>query len=118
MATSYRRPTATASNDKDDSGPESVPTPGDTRPNPGRRGLKLLERFRDKIRALHYALATEKAYGHWIVEFLVIHRAGDEWRQPATLAKPGIEAFLTHLATDRHVSAKTQNQAFSAILFL
>lgn len=26
--------------------------------------------------------------------------------------------FLTHLARDRHVSASTRNQAFSAILFL
>ncbi|MFV1968514.1 MAG: integron integrase, partial [Pirellulaceae bacterium] len=29
-----------------------------------------------------------------------------------------VEAFLTHLAVDRHVSASTQNQAFSALLFL
>ena len=34
------------------------------------------------------------------------------------MGKPEIEAFLTHLATDRNVAAKTQNQAFSAILFL
>jgi integrase len=34
------------------------------------------------------------------------------------LGKPEIEAFLTHLAIRRNVSAKTQNQAFSAILFL
>ncbi|CAN96276.1 pseudogene [Sorangium cellulosum So ce56] len=29
-----------------------------------------------------------------------------------------VEAFLTHLATDRHVSASTQNQAVAAIRFL
>ena len=29
-----------------------------------------------------------------------------------------INAFLTHLAVDGHVSASTQNQAFSALLFL
>ena len=29
-----------------------------------------------------------------------------------------IEAFLTHLAKDEHVSASTQNQAFNALLFL
>lgn len=34
------------------------------------------------------------------------------------MAKPDIEAFLTHLATVRNVSASTQNQAFSAVLFL
>ena len=31
---------------------------------------------------------------------------------------PEVEAFLTHLAVDRKVSASTQNQAMSAILFL
>jgi integrase len=34
------------------------------------------------------------------------------------MAKPEIEAFLTHLAVDKKVSPATQNQAFSAILFL
>jgi len=29
-----------------------------------------------------------------------------------------INAFLTHLAVEGHVSASTQNHAFSAILFL
>jgi Phage integrase, N-terminal SAM-like domain len=29
-----------------------------------------------------------------------------------------IEVFLTHLAIERHVSASTQNQALSALLFL
>jgi integrase len=31
---------------------------------------------------------------------------------------PEIEAFLTHLATIDNVAASTQNQAFSALLFL
>jgi site-specific recombinase XerD len=31
---------------------------------------------------------------------------------------PEIEEFLTHLATAQNVSASTQNQAFSALLFL
>ncbi len=34
------------------------------------------------------------------------------------MAEPDINAFLTHLAADRHVSASTQNQALSALLFL
>ena len=29
-----------------------------------------------------------------------------------------IEAFLTHVAVERHVAASTQNQALSALLFL
>ncbi|MES1951993.1 integron integrase [Salinisphaera sp. S4-8] len=34
------------------------------------------------------------------------------------MGKAEIEAFLTHLAVERHVSAATQNQALNAILFL
>jgi site-specific recombinase XerD len=34
------------------------------------------------------------------------------------LGKEEIRNFLSHLAADQHVSASTQNQAFSAILFL
>ena len=37
---------------------------------------------------------------------------------PRTLGTPEIEAFLTHLAVNKHVAAATQNQALSALLFL
>jgi hypothetical protein len=53
------------------------------------------------MRSLHYALTTEKSYRHWIVEFLRFHRASGQWRHPAELGKSEIEAFFTHLATDR-----------------
>jgi integron integrase len=39
-------------------------------------------------------------------------------RHPADMAAAEIEAFLTHLAVDRQVSASTQNQALAALLFL
>ena len=110
MATSYRLQTADASIDKGGILPYYTPISGDIQSDPVVKGRKL--------RALHYALTTEKAYRHGIVEFLRFHRDGDDWKHPATLGKPEIEAFLTHLATQRRVSAKTPNQAFSAILFL
>jgi len=34
------------------------------------------------------------------------------------MGKVEIAIFFTHLAVNRHVSASTQNQAFSALLFL
>ncbi len=34
------------------------------------------------------------------------------------MAEPEVNAFLTHLAVDRRVSASTQNQALAALLFL
>jgi integron integrase len=39
-------------------------------------------------------------------------------RNPAEMAEPEINAFLTHLAVKEKVSASTQNQALSALLFL
>ena len=39
-------------------------------------------------------------------------------RHPREMGASEVEAFLTHLATDRKVSASTHNQALSAILFL
>jgi len=37
---------------------------------------------------------------------------------PREMSGPEVQAFLNHLATERRVSASTQNQALSAILFL
>jgi len=41
-----------------------------------------------------------------------------EEKHPSTLGAPDISRFLTWLAVERHVSASTQNQALSALLFL
>jgi hypothetical protein len=86
MAKSYRRQRAPASNCKDGATPYSTPISGDIQPISVRGGRKLLDQFRDKMRSLHYALATEKAYRHWIVEFLRLHRDGGEWRHAARLS--------------------------------
>ena len=75
---------------------------------------KLLDIVRDKIRFKHYSLSTEKTYIHWIKHYIFYHNK----KHPIEMAKPEIEAFLTHLAVTRKVSPSTQNQAFSAILFL
>ncbi len=39
-------------------------------------------------------------------------------RHPKDMGAAEVEAFLTHLAVDRHVAASTQNQAKAAILYL
>lgn len=39
-------------------------------------------------------------------------------QHPRDMGASEVEAFLTHLATDRKVSASTHNQALSTILFL
>jgi integron integrase len=62
----------------------------------------------------HYSLRTEEAHVHWIVRFIRFHRL----RHPREMGAAEISAILTHLAVAGHVSATTQNQAFSALLFL
>lgn len=75
---------------------------------------KLLDQVRDKIRFKHYSLSTEKTYLSWIKQFILYHQK----RHPLEMSALEVEAFLTYLATQRHVSSSTQNQALSAILFL
>ena len=78
------------------------------------RPPKLLDRVRAKTRLLHYSKRTEDAYADWITRFILFHGK----RHPAEMGAAEIEAFLTHIAVERHLAASTQNQAFSAILFL
>lgn len=80
----------------------------------GVRKPKLLEQVREAIRSRHYSCRTEKAYVGWIRRFILFHGK----RHPAEMAEAEINAFLSHLAVEKHVSASTQNQALSALLFL
>ena len=77
-------------------------------------GKRLLDQVRDKIRAKHYSIRTEEAYLHWMKRFILFHRK----RHPRDLGAKEVEAFLSHLAVAGNVSASTQNQARSALLFL
>src|ERR1035437_5169844 len=75
---------------------------------------KLLDQVREKIRYKHYSLSTENTYISWIRQYILLN----EKRHPSEMGAAEVEAFLTYLATTRHVSSSTQNQALSAILFL
>jgi integron integrase len=75
---------------------------------------RLLDQVRDKIRAKHYSVRTERAYVDWIRRFIVFH----DKKHPAEMSAAEIERFLTHLAVEANVAASTQNQALAAILFL
>ncbi|HJN42958.1 MAG: integron integrase [Vicinamibacterales bacterium] len=75
---------------------------------------KLLDQVRHAIRMRHYSRRTEQTYVAGIRRFIVFHRK----KHPAAMGAPEIEAFLSWLATKQAVSASTQNQALSAVLFL
>ena len=97
-------------------GPEAVlsppPSPAPVATDPKRP--KLLDRFRAAIRARHYSPRTEEAYAHWIRRYVFFHKL----RHPAEMGVPELNAFLSHLAVNEHVSASTQTQALSALVFL
>ncbi len=76
--------------------------------------VKLLDRVRQAIRAKHYSRRTEKAYTGWIRRFIIFNNK----RHPSDMGKNEIRRYLSYLAVKSKVSASTQNQALSAILFL
>jgi integron integrase len=75
---------------------------------------KLLDRVRARIRAKDMSAETAKAYCRWIKDFIFYHNK----RHPAEMGEPEVEAFLSSLAVERNLAAKTQDQAFYALLFL
>ena len=74
----------------------------------------LLKQVREALRSRHYSKRTEATYVQWIKRFIFFHQK----RHPAEMAEAEVNHFLTHLAIKEKVSASTQNQALSALLFL
>ena len=75
---------------------------------------KLLDQVRGTIRLKNYSIRTEQAYASWVRRFILFNGM----RHPRDMGGAEIEMFLSHLAVERNVSASTQNQALSALLFL
>jgi len=75
---------------------------------------RLLDRLRAEIRLRHYSIRTEETYVDWARRFILFHGK----RHPKDMGSQEVTAFLSHLASERNVSASTQNQAKSALLFL
>ncbi len=80
--------------------------------------MKLLERFADVGKRRHLSPLTVECYQRWVRDFLAYCKVGQRWRPPAELGAAEVEAYLTHLARDRKLSASSQNQAVNAIVFL
>ena len=75
---------------------------------------KLLDQLREELRLQHYSYRTEQAYVDWARRFILFHNK----RHPREMGAEEIQAFLLYFAHDCNVSASTQNQALTAILFL
>jgi integron integrase len=75
---------------------------------------RLLDQMRDALRSRHYSRRTEQAYLLWARRYILFH----DRRHPREMGEREINAFLTDLAVEKHVSSSTQNQALAGLLFL
>ncbi len=74
-----------------------------------------LRRFAEHLRIRHYSLRTEGSYLQWVERCCRYHGLDDG----EELDERHLGPFMTHLASERRVSASTQKQALSAlVLFL
>ncbi|QNP40215.1 integron integrase [Lysobacter solisilvae (ex Woo and Kim 2020)] len=83
-------------------------------PAGGGEGVRLFDEVRRVLRTKHYSIRTEVVYLGWIRRFIL----ANDRRHPRVMGVVEVERFLSSLAVDGQVSASTQNQALSALLFL
>jgi len=73
-----------------------------------------MDQMRRVLRAKRYSERTEQAYCLWVRRYIMFH----DGTYPSELDEADVNAYLTYLAVEEKVSASTQTQALSAILFL
>ena len=78
------------------------------------RPPKLLQRLRRALRVHHYSPRTEETYVAWVRRFVRFHGL----RHPGEMGRDEIRQFLTALADRAQLSASSQTQALSALIFL
>ena len=76
--------------------------------------MTLLGQLRRAMRTRHMSRQTELVYVGWCRRF--VRYCG--MRHPRDCGVADVRAFLESLATELHVSASTQNQAYAALRFL
>ena len=74
----------------------------------------LLTQLQTAIRTRHYSPRTGEAYAQWVRRFIRFSGL----RHPRELGPGDVTRFLSQLAVEGKVSASTQNQALSALVFL
>ena len=79
--------------------------------------LAALEELRRRSRTRHSSYRTECSYVDSARRFLTYLSEQQNAPEPR-VQSDGVRDYLTHLAVRQHVSASTQNQALSGILFL
>ena len=75
---------------------------------------QFLESLRRDIRLRGYSIRTEKSYLYWVRYF--IRFTGKQ--HPTDVGAAEVKAFLSFLASDRHVAINTQKVALNALVYL
>jgi integron integrase len=91
--------------------PNSSPPPNVP---PAGKSKKLLDQYSEFLRNRHYSLRTARTSVGWVRQHILHHNK----RHPREMGVAEINDFITHIVNQKTVSASTQNQAISAILFL
>ena len=65
---------------------------------------RFIDRLRVYIRSRNMAYATEKTYVSWSLNFIRFHNL----KHPQDMGDAEIEAYLSHLAVERHCSKSPQ----------
>ncbi len=74
----------------------------------------FIESLRREMRLRGYSIRTEKAYIHWIRQYIYFIRK----HHPAEVGNKEVIAFLSMLANERHVAINTQKVALNALVFM
>jgi len=85
-----------------------IPTPIPSNP------VRFMDQLRASMRARHLAYRTEKTYCGWVKDYIHFHQK----RHPREMGTAEVDAWLSHLATQRNVAINTQKTALNAIVFL
>lgn len=75
---------------------------------------QFLLSVQDHMRTRHYASKTIEAYIMWIKKYIIFHNM----EHPSKLNEVDVERFLSYLAIEKKVAAKTQALALNSINFL
>ena len=82
-------------------------------PEPEKK-FRFMEVVRRRLRERRYSPRTQVAYVHWIRRFIRFH----DRRHPKEMGEDEVAEFLSSLVVDDELSASTQKQATSALVFL
>ena len=91
----------------------STPAPQKAEPAPPAKLRWTRDDFRRWLVTKHFSPRTVDTYVSWAIDFVRHHK-----RPPDSCGPSEVNAWLTHLANERHVTAKTQTQALCSIVRL